>query len=87
MVHYWWDGQYDSDMVVYNHIFAYLRCDHGAVNLAKMPVVICDGGGAVHKELLRALSPSLSDQFDMIVIPEGDQDTLRHLMAFIYTGR
>ena len=86
MVHYWLDGQYDSDMVVYNHIFAYLRCDHGAVNLAKMPVVIC-GGGAVHKELLHALTPSLSEQFDMIVIPEGDHDTLRHLMAFIYTGR
>ena len=37
MVHYWWNGHYDSDKVVYNHIFFYLGCDHGAVNLAKMP--------------------------------------------------
>ena len=40
-------------------------------------VVFCGGGGAVHKELLHALTPSLSEQFDMIVIPEGNQDTLQ----------
>ena len=87
MVRYWWQGHYDSDKIVYNNIFSYLRCDSGAGNLAKMPVAFCDGGGAIHKELLRALAPSLSEQFDMIVIPEGDQDTLSDLLSFLYSGR
>ena len=87
MVRYWWQGHYDSDKIVYNNVFSYLRCDSGAGNLAKMPVAFCDGGGAIHKELLRALAPSLSEQFDMIVIPEGDQDTLSDLLSFIYSGR
>ena len=87
MVRYWWNSPYDSDKVVYNNIFTYLRCDHGAANLAKLPVVTGDDGGTVHRELIHALTPSLSETFDMIVIPEGDEDTLRNLMGFMYSGR
>ena len=87
MVGYLWQGHYDSDKVAFNNVFSYLRCNSGAGNLAMMPVVFCDGGGAIHKELLRALAPSFSEQFDMIVIPEGDQDTLSDLLSFIYSGR
>ena len=87
MVRYWWQGHYDGVKVAFNNVFSYLRCDSGAGNLAKMPVVFCDGGGAIHKKLLRALAPSFSEQFDMIVIPEGDQDTLSDLLSFLYSGR
>ena len=87
MVRYWWEGHYDNDKVVYNNVFSYLRCNSGAGNLAKMPVVFCDGEGAIHKELLHALAPSFSEKFHMIVIPEGDQDTLSDLLSLIYSGR
>ena len=87
MVGYWWQGPYDKDKVVYNNLFNYLRCSHGAAKLAKLPVVVGGGGGAIHRELLHALAPSFSEMCDMIVIPEGDEDTLRDLMSFIYSGR
>ena len=87
MVGYWWQGPYDKDKVVFNNVFTYLRCTYGNAKLAKLPVVVVGGGGAVHGELLHALAPSLYKIFDMIVIPNGDKVTLRDLMSFICSGR
>ena len=82
------------------NIFGYLLEDSGASFLAKFPVVAglaWTGRGRggeiegkermVHQELLLSLSPTLPDYVDMIMLPDGSDNTLINLVSFLYCGR